>query len=66
MNAPRTTDRLAGRTAIVTGAAAFVPAFDPVGVLVSNAVKIEVAPAHETSPDSWNRQLGIGPTADGA
>ncbi|MGW2342128.1 SDR family NAD(P)-dependent oxidoreductase [Streptomyces sp. NPDC001661] len=122
MTAPRTTDRFAGRTAVVTGAAAgigaatarrlaaegaavvladiderhgsevaeeirrgggraaFVPAdvareaswhevltaahaFGPVGVLVSNAVKIEVAPAHETSPESWNRQLSIGLTA---
>ncbi|WP_425827452.1 SDR family NAD(P)-dependent oxidoreductase [Streptomyces fractus] len=122
MTAPRATDRFAGRTAVVTGAAAgigaatarrlaaegaavvladiderrgsevakeierdggrssFVPAdvareeawqevltaahaFGPVGVLVSNAVRIEVAPAHETSPESWNRQLSIGLTA---
>ncbi|MFI1963207.1 SDR family NAD(P)-dependent oxidoreductase [Streptomyces pathocidini] len=37
--------------------------FGPVDVLVSNAVKIEVAPAHETSPDSWNRQISVGLTA---
>lgn len=37
--------------------------FGPVGVLVSNAVKVEVAPAHETSPESWNRQIGVGLTA---
>ncbi|GAA2079508.1 SDR family oxidoreductase [Streptomyces albiaxialis] len=35
----------------------------PVGVLVSNAVAVEVAPAHETSPDSWHRQLDVGLTA---
>ncbi|WP_078500199.1 SDR family NAD(P)-dependent oxidoreductase [Wenjunlia vitaminophila] len=35
----------------------------PVGVLVSNAVRVEVAPAHLTSPDSWNRQLSVGLTA---
>jgi glucose 1-dehydrogenase len=35
----------------------------PVGVLVSNAVRIEVAPAHETSPESWNRQISVGLTA---
>ncbi|MET8469376.1 SDR family NAD(P)-dependent oxidoreductase [Streptomyces sp. NPDC006422] len=122
MNAPPATDRFAGRTAIVTGAAAGIGAatarrlaaegaavvladiderhgaevaeeirgdggraafvradvtreedwqealaaahtFGPVGVLVGNAVRIEVAPAHETSPESWNRQLSIGLTA---
>lgn len=38
-------------------------AYGPVAVLVSNAVKVEVAPAHETSPDSWDRQLSVGLTA---
>lgn len=38
-------------------------AYGPVGVLVSNAVKVEVAPAHETSPESWNRQISVGLTA---
>lgn len=37
--------------------------FGPVGVLVSNAVTVEVAPAHETSADSWNRQISVGLTA---
>ncbi|MFE5023258.1 SDR family NAD(P)-dependent oxidoreductase [Streptomyces sp. NPDC056656] len=37
--------------------------FGPVGVLVSNAVKVEVAPVHETSAASWNRQLSVGLTA---
>ncbi|HWM35624.1 MAG TPA: SDR family oxidoreductase, partial [Streptomyces sp.] len=35
----------------------------PVGVLVSNAVKVEVAPLHETSHDSWNRQISVGLSA---
>ncbi|MFF1733592.1 SDR family NAD(P)-dependent oxidoreductase [Streptomyces sp. NPDC058247] len=43
--------------------AAAARTFGPVGVLVSNAVKVEVAPAHETSPASWNRQLSVGLTA---
>jgi NAD(P)-dependent dehydrogenase (short-subunit alcohol dehydrogenase family) len=38
-------------------------AFGPVGVLVSNAVRIEVAPAHRTSPESWHRQISVGLTA---
>ncbi|OEV32054.1 short-chain dehydrogenase, partial [Streptomyces nanshensis] len=38
-------------------------AYGPVGVLVSNAVRVEVAPAHETSPESWNRQISVGLTA---
>lgn len=38
-------------------------AYGPVGVLVSNAVKVEIAPAHETSPESWNRQISVGLTA---
>ncbi len=37
--------------------------FGPVAVLVGNAVKVEVAPAHETSADSWNRQISVGLTA---
>ncbi|MFJ8822832.1 SDR family NAD(P)-dependent oxidoreductase [Streptomyces sp. NPDC102467] len=37
--------------------------FGPIDVLVSNAVQVEVAPAHATSPDSWNRQLSVGLTA---
>ncbi|WP_419995613.1 SDR family NAD(P)-dependent oxidoreductase [Streptomyces boninensis] len=37
--------------------------FGPVGVLVSNAVKVELAPAHEMAPDSWRRQLDVGLTA---
>ncbi|WP_326691591.1 MULTISPECIES: SDR family oxidoreductase [unclassified Streptomyces] len=37
--------------------------FGPVSVLVSNAVKVEVAPAHETATDSWQRQLDVGLTA---
>jgi NAD(P)-dependent dehydrogenase (short-subunit alcohol dehydrogenase family) len=37
--------------------------FGAVGVLVSNAVRIEVAPAHETSPESWNRQISVGLSA---
>jgi glucose 1-dehydrogenase len=38
-------------------------AYGPVGVLVSNAVKVEVAPAHETTPASWDRQITVGLTA---
>ncbi|QPP05656.1 SDR family oxidoreductase [Streptomyces bathyalis] len=38
-------------------------AYGPVGVLVSNAVKVELAPAHETTPESWNRQINVGLTA---
>ncbi|MFF0724200.1 SDR family NAD(P)-dependent oxidoreductase [Streptomyces sp. NPDC004134] len=37
--------------------------FGPVGVLVSNAVAVDVAPAHETSPASWRRQVDVGLTA---
>lgn len=37
--------------------------FGPVSVLVSNAVSVEVAPAHATSPGSWQRQLDVGLTA---
>jgi glucose 1-dehydrogenase len=37
--------------------------FGPVGVLVSNAVSVEVAAAHELSRDSWDRQLGVCLTA---
>lgn len=38
-------------------------AFGPVGVLVSNAFTVEVAPAGELSPASWNRQLAVDLTA---
>ncbi|GIG62906.1 3-oxoacyl-ACP reductase [Longispora fulva] len=34
-------------------------AFGPVGILVSNAFVVEVAPAHELSRDSWDRQLAV-------
>ncbi|AVH60625.1 MULTISPECIES: SDR family NAD(P)-dependent oxidoreductase [Streptomyces] len=36
--------------------------FGPVGVLVSNAYMVEVAPAHETSLASWERQLSVNLT----
>jgi NAD(P)-dependent dehydrogenase (short-subunit alcohol dehydrogenase family) len=32
-------------------------------VVVSNAAAVQVAPAHETTLESWNRQLGVGLTA---
>lgn len=34
----------------------------PIDVIVSNAYTVDVAPAHETSLDSWNRQLGVNLT----
>ncbi|WUD72457.1 glucose 1-dehydrogenase [Streptomyces sp. NBC_00510] len=37
-------------------------AFGPVGVLVSNAYTVQVAPAHETSLASWERQLSVNLT----
>jgi NAD(P)-dependent dehydrogenase (short-subunit alcohol dehydrogenase family) len=37
-------------------------AFGPVDVLVSNAYTVDVAPAHETSRDSWDRQLSVNLT----
>ncbi|MEU6850863.1 SDR family NAD(P)-dependent oxidoreductase [Actinacidiphila alni] len=37
-------------------------AYGPVGVLVSNAYTVEVAPAHEMSLDSWERQLAVNLT----
>ncbi|NUW45484.1 SDR family NAD(P)-dependent oxidoreductase [Nonomuraea rhodomycinica] len=40
-----------------------IAAWGRVDVLVSNAAVVEVAPAHETSLESWNRQLGVGLTA---
>ncbi|MFI6789062.1 SDR family NAD(P)-dependent oxidoreductase [Nonomuraea sp. NPDC050383] len=40
-----------------------VAARGPFDVIVSNAAVAEVAPAHETSLESWNRQLGVGLTA---
>ncbi|WP_328492681.1 glucose 1-dehydrogenase [Streptomyces sp. NBC_00414] len=36
--------------------------FGPVDVLVSNAYTVEVAPAHEMSLDSWQRQLAVNTT----
>src|SRR5687768_13317078 len=33
--------------------------FGPIDVLVSNAYAIEVAPAGETSRESWDRQLAV-------
>ncbi|SEL73299.1 SDR family NAD(P)-dependent oxidoreductase [Nonomuraea pusilla] len=40
-----------------------VAAWGPIDVIVSNAAAVEVAPAHETTLESWNRQLGVGLTA---
>jgi len=37
--------------------------FGPVGVLVSNAFTVDVAPAHETTRASWDRQLAVNLTA---
>jgi len=37
--------------------------FGPVGVLVSNAYTVDVAPAHATSRQSWDRQLAVCLTA---
>lgn len=37
-------------------------AFGPVDVLVSNAYTFEEAPAHQTSLDSWERQLAVNLT----
>lgn len=37
--------------------------FGPVDVLVSNACTIDVAPAHETTLESWQRQLSVNLTA---
>lgn len=36
--------------------------FGPVGVLVSNAFVVDVAPAHETTLASWERQLAVNLT----
>ncbi|MYV50152.1 glucose 1-dehydrogenase [Streptomyces sp. SID2888] len=36
--------------------------FGPVGVLVSNAYTVAVAPAHETSLPAWERQLSVNLT----
>ncbi|MER7172468.1 SDR family NAD(P)-dependent oxidoreductase [Streptomyces mesophilus] len=36
--------------------------FGPVGVLVNNAFTVEVAPAHELSLESWQRQLSVNLT----
>ncbi|MCK2215751.1 SDR family oxidoreductase [Actinomadura sp. ATCC 31491] len=40
-----------------------VAAWGPVDVVVSNAAAVQVAPAHETSLASWDRQLSVGLTA---
>ena len=37
--------------------------FGPVGVLVSNAFTVDVAPVHETTRASWDRQLAVNLTA---
>ncbi|GLU49979.1 SDR family NAD(P)-dependent oxidoreductase [Nocardiopsis ansamitocini] len=37
-------------------------AFGPVGTLVSNAYTVEIAPAHETALESWQRQLSVNLT----
>jgi len=37
--------------------------FGPVDVLVSNAFTVDVAPAHETTRASWDRQLAVNLTA---
>jgi glucose 1-dehydrogenase len=44
------------------GVVAAAHAFGPVNVLVSNAYASEVAPAHETSLASWDRQLAVSLT----
>ncbi|GAA0284427.1 SDR family NAD(P)-dependent oxidoreductase [Cryptosporangium japonicum] len=36
--------------------------YGPVDVLVSNAYSVDVAPAHETSRESWDRQLAVSLT----
>jgi NAD(P)-dependent dehydrogenase (short-subunit alcohol dehydrogenase family) len=36
--------------------------FGPVSVLVSNAFTVDVAPAHELTPASWERQLAVNLT----
>ncbi|EGX57708.1 short-chain dehydrogenase/reductase SDR [Streptomyces zinciresistens K42] len=38
-------------------------AFGPVDVLVSNAYTVDVAPAHELTLESWQRQLSVNVTA---
>ncbi|MFE4963649.1 SDR family NAD(P)-dependent oxidoreductase [Streptomyces sp. NPDC056660] len=38
-------------------------AYGPVDVLVSNAYTVDVAPAHELSAESWQRQLSVNLTA---
>ncbi|MBB2911087.1 NAD(P)-dependent dehydrogenase (short-subunit alcohol dehydrogenase family) [Streptosporangium becharense] len=39
-----------------------VAGWGPVDVIVSNAYTVDVAPAHETSLESWNRQIGVSLT----
>lgn len=36
--------------------------YGPVGALVSNAYAVEIAPAHRTALDSWERQLAVNLT----
>jgi NAD(P)-dependent dehydrogenase (short-subunit alcohol dehydrogenase family) len=40
-----------------------VAASGPVDVVVSNAYTVDVTPAHEMTPASWNRQIGVNLTA---
>ncbi|MCQ4213671.1 SDR family NAD(P)-dependent oxidoreductase [Streptomyces longispororuber] len=44
------------------GVARRARALGPVGVLVSNAYTVTVAPAHELSPAAWERQLSVNLT----
>ena len=37
-------------------------AYGPVNLLVSNAFTVDVAAVHDTSPESWNRQLAVNLT----
>lgn len=62
-------ERSAGRVTYLRGDVADeetwrrVAAEGPIDVIVSNAAAVEVAPAHETSLQSWRRQLDVGLTA---
>jgi NAD(P)-dependent dehydrogenase (short-subunit alcohol dehydrogenase family) len=46
-----------------TAVVAAAHAFGPVDLLVSNAYVLDLAPAHETSRASWDRQLAVNLTA---